>query len=216
MMKNKGKYVVALLLFATISQGLANDGKFVEAMQKNIRAIYEARSTPAYQEVVNSLERIAAVEKTRWEPLYYIAFGNIMMANVEQDGSKKDQYLDRAMENVSKAKAISPGEAELVALEGFIHMIRVSVDPQSRGMTHAPLAMQTFGRALGMEPGNPRALAMMAQMQFGTAQFFGSPATEACETNKKALESFASYENENVLAPSWGRGMAEQLSERCK
>lgn len=209
--------ILLLTLVVTSTMQLrANDEKFVEAMQKNIRSIYEAGSIESYQQSVNAFERIASAEKSRWEPLYYIAFGNVMMANLSQDNLKKDRYLDLAMEAVSRGKSIAENESEIVALEGFIYMIRVTVDPQSRGMEFAPQAVMTFNRALNLNPENPRALALLAQMQFGTAQFFGSPTTEACAINAKALEKFDNFKSDNVLAPVWGRRMAESLKEKCQ
>jgi tetratricopeptide (TPR) repeat protein len=214
-MKLQFRTLAFVYLFA-FSVAVANDGKYVEAMQKNIKTIYEAKTISDFQQAVNAFERIASVETAKWEPLYYVAFGNIMMSNAEGDKVKKDQYLDLASEAISKAAVINANESEIVALEGFVLMMRISIDPQSRGMMYAPGAMQAFNKALSLNPGNPRAMALLAQMQFGSAQFFGSPVTEACALNAKAHEQILKYRSENPLAPSWGKGMIESLMERCK
>ena len=75
--------------------------------------------------------------------------------------------------------------------------------------------MQTLGKALSMNPENPRALSLMAQMQYGTAQFFKSSTEEACATGRKAVEKFESYKNDNVLAPLWGKESALAFVKRC-
>jgi hypothetical protein len=139
-----------------------------------------------------------------------------MMATREKDGAKKDRYLDLAMEAIEKAKTVKADESEIFALEGFAYMIRVSVDPGARGPQFAGLSMQTYGKAIGLNPENPRALALMAQMQYGTAQFFKSPTTEACGTLNQALEKFETFKSENPLAPQWGKSMAEKMKEQCK
>src|SRR5690606_38840866 len=154
--------------------------------------------------------------KEKWEPLYYIAYGNLMMANLEKDGAKKDAFLDVAVDYVSKAKALRPKESELLALEGFISMMRVTVDPQARGPVHAPAALQAFGKALELNPSNPRALALMAQMEFGTAQSFNSSTDAACATNEKAVQAFKDAKPESELAPVWGIKMTEALAGQCK
>jgi hypothetical protein len=138
------------------------------------------------------------------------------MATREKEGLVKDKYLDLALRSNEKAKALLPNESEIIALEGFIHMIRVTVDPASRGQQYSGLAFQSFGKAVSLNPENPRALALLAQMQFGTAQFFGSSTTEACGTNSKALEKFDTFKSDNALAPKWGRGMAEDLKKGCQ
>jgi tetratricopeptide (TPR) repeat protein len=139
-----------------------------------------------------------------------------MIALRTSDAVTKDKHLDLALETLKKAAAINPAESEIVALEGFVHMIRVTIDPASRGQQYSGLAMQTFGKAIGMNPENPRALALLAQMQYGTAQFFGSPTTEACGTLNKALEKFETYKSTNPLAPVWGKPMAEGMKAQCK
>jgi hypothetical protein len=206
--------LLALLVFVA-AKSVAND-KYTENMQKNIDSVYSSKSIAGIQRAVNTLERIGDTEKSKWEPYYYASFGYVMMATREKAGAVKDQYLDLALKATEKAKALQPGESEIVAMEGFIHMIRVTVDPASRGQQYSSLAFQSFGKAVGMNPENPRALALLAQMQFGTAQFFGSSTAEACGTNTKALEKFETFKSTNALAPQWGRGMAEELKAQCK
>jgi tetratricopeptide (TPR) repeat protein len=208
--------LILILVLMLTKLGLANDSKYVEAMQKNIQSIYDAQTIEQFQASVNTFERIGAAEKSKWEPQYYAAYGYIMMANKEKDGGRKDAYLDQAMPAIEKAKALAPNESELIALEGFAYMIRVTVDPAARGSQYAGLAMQTYQKALTINPENPRALALLAQMQYGTAQFFGSSTIEACGTLKSALDKFETYKAPNSLAPQWGKRMAEGLKENCK
>jgi hypothetical protein len=139
-----------------------------------------------------------------------------MQATREQEVGKKDQYLDLAASQLDKAKAVKENESEIVALEGFIHMIRVTVDPATRGQKYSSLAFQSFGKAIGLNPENPRALVFMAQMQYGTAQFFKSSTEEACATLAQAIEKFASFKTDNPLAPQWGIGMANGMKGQCQ
>jgi tetratricopeptide (TPR) repeat protein len=205
--------IIALSIALTT---FANNEKYVESMKKNIDVVYKAATLDELQAAVNALARIGEAEKTKWEPFYYASFGSIMMATREQDGTKKDALLDQAKTMLDKAVAIQSNESEISALEGFIYMIRVTVDPASRGPQYSMLSMQAFGKALAINPNNPRAMALMAQMQFGTAQFFKQEPTEACEANRKALELFNTTKPANPLAPVWGKGMAESLTKSCQ
>lgn len=205
--------IIALVIAIT---AFANNEKYVEAMKKNIDVVYKAPTIEELQSAVNALARIGEAEKTKWEPFYYASFGNIMMATREQDGAKKDAFLDLAKAMLDKATAIQPNESELAALDGFIYMIRVTVDPASRGPQYSMLSMQAFGKALAINSKNPRAMALMAQMQFGTAQFFKQDPTEACDANRKAIELFNTEKPANPLAPAWGKGMAEGMQKNCK
>lgn len=206
--------ILAILIVTGSFPASAND-HFVEAMQKSIGEIYHASSIEQYQIAVNKIERIGAAEKTRWEPFYYAGFGYIMMANLELDARKKDQYLDQALASVGKAKNLVEKESEVIALEGFVFMMRVTIDPASRGAEFAPRAMETFAKALALNPENPRAMVLSAQMQYGTAQFFGSSTQEPCENVKKAMVKFNSVYSSTPLAPQWGKAMAESLAGQC-
>ena len=216
-MKTLSVKLMALVMMMFVAQSMyANDEKFIEVMKKNIDALYQAKDEASLQTAINAFERIASVEKTRWEPLYYSGYGNVMLALHVQDGAKKDALLDLALASVNKAKEILPNDSELAALEGFVYMIRVTVDPPSRGPQYGGLSMQMFGKANALNPENPRALALMAQMQFGTAQFFNQPTTDACNTLNQALQKFETFKSDNPLAPQWGKGWAESLRENCK
>ncbi|MFM9838952.1 MAG: tetratricopeptide repeat protein [Cyclobacteriaceae bacterium] len=205
---------IFVLLFST--NVFATDSKYMEQMGKHIQAVYAAQTVEQYQDAVNAFDRIAAAEKTKWEPYYYSAFGSVMMANNEKEAPKKDAYLDKALAAIETGKSINPSESELVALEGFVHMIRVTVDPATRGQQYSGIAFQTYNKALDMNSENPRALGFLAQMQMGVARFMGSPTSDACETGRKALEKFTTYKSDNPLAPQWGKGMTEGLLQSCK
>lgn len=215
-MKHVSLSFVALLLCSISLSAIAQGDRYTSAMQPHIHTVYTADTVPPLQQAVNAFERIAAVEKTRWEPYYYASFGYVMMMNHEHDKLQKDRYLDQAEKVLAQATALVPQESEVVALEGFIYMMRLSIDPAARGQKFAALASQTFGRAVALNPGNPRALALQAQMQYGMAQFFGSPTTEACATAHAAMEKFATFRAASPLAPQWGQALAEKLLGVCK
>lgn len=217
-MKTIKQIIVLIALAITVfsSACFASDGQYIEAMKKNIQLVYEGKSVADLQSAVNGFKRIATVEKTKWEPHYYAAFGYIMIATRDSVAERKDQALDLALESIKNAVAIVPNESEVVALQGFVYMIRISIDPASRGSRFTGLAMQYFQTALRLNGDNPRALALLAHMQFGTANFFGSPTDEACQTNNAALAKFDTFKSENPLAPQWGRGMSEKLKAGCK
>lgn len=210
------KTIAVLLLSVIITSDLFSGDKYLEVMKKNIDDLYAAKVEADIQNVANAFERIGSAEKNRWEPFYYAAFAYVQMAIQNKEATKKDAYLDQATKALENAKAIAPSEPEVVSMEGFIHMIRVTVDPPSRGQQYSGLAFHAFSKAVALDPENPRALTLLAQMQYGTAQFFGSPTTEACATLDKALEKFNTYPQKTPISPNWGQEMATELKEQCK
>lgn len=208
--------LLAAFLLLLINTVRASDDKYVAAMKKNIEQLDNAKSPEDFQSAVNAFERIAQKETDKWEPLYYASYGTLLSAMREPDAAKKDALLDKALASVQKAAEVKPNESEIVALIGFVHMIRVTVDPASRGQQYSGMAFQEFSKAVKMNPENPRALALLSQMQFGTAKFFGSSTDEACSTNTAAMAKFETYTNENPLAPTWGKEMTAQMEGACK
>lgn len=209
------KTFISFTLLLIVNQSFASDEKYIEAMQKNIAGVYQAQSIEELQKHVNALERIGGAEKSKWEPFYYAAFGYIMMSTRGEQPTKRDAWLDQATTALAKAGEISQDNAEIVALEGFILMMKVAVDPGTRGPQLSGLAMQTFGKALAIDPNNPRALSLLSQMQLGTARFFNSPIDEACKSAKAALEKFESFKSDNPLTPTWGKEMTKELVSQC-
>ncbi|GHN03272.1 hypothetical protein WSM22_47610 [Cytophagales bacterium WSM2-2] len=209
------KTIILIMAMALSLTAMAED-KYTEVMTKNIDALYKAKTSEELQKSVNTFDRIANAEKEKWEPLYYSAFGNVMIAVREPELAKRDNYLDLAKASLDKAKTLKPNDVEILAMEGFVHMIRISVDPAARGQEYSGKAYEAYQKALAVDPNNPRALALMAQMEFGTAQFFKAPTTSACATAAKAIEKFDSTKPENALAPVWGKSMTEELKAKCK
>ncbi len=205
--------IAVLMLLAKLA--LATD-RYTEVMQKNIEEVYRAKTVEEFQSLANTFHRIAEAEKTKWEAFYYEAYTYVMMANAEVDAVKKDVMLDASLKALENAKNLQPGESEIVALEGFVHMMRVTVDPASRGQQYSGMAFQSFNKAVAMNPENPRALALLAQMEFGTAQFFGSSTTDACATASKAVEKFENQKPTSLLSPMWGKNMAQALNNKCQ
>jgi tetratricopeptide (TPR) repeat protein len=209
-------FLLAGLASMILNKVSAAGDKYTEAMQKNIMSVYTAKTIDELQVTVNAFERIGDAEKTKWEPQYYASFGYIMMSTREKDAAKQDAFLDQAFSALEKAKLIAPDESEIVALEGFIYMMQVSVDPASRGPRLMGQTVQLFEKALKLNPENPRALALLAQMQFGAAQFFKSSTVDACTTNDAALQKFETFKSDNPVAPQWGKQMAEEMKGNCK
>ena len=216
-MKKLNVVTTFIVLLAILSADASSPGdQYLEAMQKCITEIYHASDISSLQHTVNTLERIASAETGKWEPHYYTAFGYLMMATREKEATKKDVFLDQAMTAVKKAKQLVPHESEVIALERFVHMLRVTVDPAARGQEFAPRAMEAFGKAIHLNAENPRALALSAQMQFGSARFFGTSTAEACALVQSSLAKFEAEKPKSQLAPTWGKTMAESLLEQCK
>lgn len=199
-----------------LSAAPAVANQYEAAMQAAIEKLFAAQSPEELQAVANTFERIGQKETDKWHPRYYGALTHIMLSFQLQDNTAKDRQLDLAQELVEAGQELSPENSELTALEGFILMLRIPIDPATRGPQYSGMSMGALQKAIALDPENPRAQMFLADMQFGTARFFGSDNSEGCATLQKALALFESNEPASALAPAWGKEWAEQNSKQCQ
>ncbi len=189
---------------------------YQKAMQQSIQALNEAQDIASLQQSMHRFERIAKAEKSQWLPWYYAAYASITMGAMAEEADRKDQYLDHAQQFLDEATLLETENSELTALQGYLYMIRVTVDPANRGPHMAPKATQVLSQATQMNPENPRALLLLGQMQYGTARFFNSDTAQACQLVSQAIEKFDKAPHHDALAPAWGKEMALALQKQCQ
>ena len=212
-------FVLTFLILSAISV-VAQDSPYQKAMKKEIAKLIAADSLPQLQQSANAFARISELNPNEWQPLYYQSLAYTYQGlNRGLTLDKKDEALAKAEELVKKADGISPNNAEIVTLQGFVTMAKVSADPAGRGQSLSGQVMQTFGKALSIDNKNPRALVLMAQMEYGMAKFFGSGTEKACGLSKQSVTVFAGQDEEALKAailPTWGKTLAEGMVKNCQ
>jgi len=212
------KAVILIILASMNVVAFAWSDPYTKAMTEGMTMLQNAQGPQDFIAAANKFERISEAEQDKWHPLYYASYAMTIVAAIEQDPSKKDENLDAAQAFIDKAASVDHNQSEVLALQGFIYMIRIGVDPASRGQQYSGMSAQSLQKAKAIEPENPRVLYMLAQLSFGTAQFFGSDSSEACDLNELAIEKFNAaedIENDDPFAPNWGKNMAEGFKVQC-
>lgn len=206
-----------LFLSLTGSAALADEGNpaYRNAMAGYLGQMHTAASPDDWQALANGFQRIAQAEPNEWLPLYYAALAYVEWQHLETSPDKKDQLLQQGRELADRAIQIRPGHSEILALQGYIAMMRLSIDPAARAQELAPTAMGLLQQAVQTDPGNPRARMLLAQMKFGTAAFFGAGTEEPCEEFGESIRLFDAAAPVEELMPSWGREMAEYFAGQC-
>jgi hypothetical protein len=207
--------VLTITLFlAGIFTVIAQDGAYEKAMAKAMEEMGAAQSPDQMLAAANTFERISQKASDEYLPLYYAALNMVNYSWTLQEAKQKDEILDRALALVEKANAVSPGNDEVEVMNGYALMAKMTVDPMNRGQAYSPRIMQSFGKAMSMDPTNPRAKIMMAQMELGTAQFMGTEPTNACNLAKEGAELLAEEEAKG-FEPSWGMDSANYVLQNC-
>jgi hypothetical protein len=202
------------LILITLTGAQAQSG-YEKAMGKAMAEMEAAKTPDEMLAVANTFERISQKASDRYLPHYYAALNLLNYNWTINDPVKRDEIIDRALEEVKKAQKLVPGNDEVEVLNGYGLMAKMTVDPANRGQSYSPAIMQSFGKALSMNPENPRAMIMMAQMELGTAQYMGTETTKACEMAKKGMALIAEKEQRDDFEPSWGKESAERILQSC-
>lgn len=200
----------SILLFISIlisTFTFAQSDKYTAGMQKAITKMDNARDITAVQDAANLFERIMNAESEQWLPAYYTALCQVNMASQTMQGGDLDKveaFVDKAQAALDKAIALAPNESEIHALQGFIYTSRIWSDPQTGGPKFTPLAHEAFGKAIALNPQNPRPYHLRGQLIFYTPEFWGGGPANALKDLAKADELFANFEATSSIHPNWG------------
>jgi tetratricopeptide (TPR) repeat protein len=191
------------------------NNRYQQEMQQTLALYDSVKTLSDYKNIVNRFERVAAAEKEEWLPAYYAGLTYVYMSFVgglEDDA--RDEYLDQATKWVEQAYELAPNNAEIIVLEGYVKMAKVSVSPAIRGAYMSSQVSTLFGKAVKIDPKNPRALYMQGRWKIGMAQFFGSNTDEACALVAASLPLFKA-ENAESIQPHWGLSQAQRVNANC-
>ena len=207
--------VIAVLLVNMVS--IAQKPEFFQTMGETLGQYASCRTVVDFQALGNKFQMIANVEKAEWSPLYYHAHCYIIMSFVEQgDAVKKDSYLDEAEKSIDKLVAMAPNEAEVFALQSFYYTARLVVNPMERGQKYSALSGQAVGKALALDPANPRARLIKLQGDMGSARFFGQDPKTFCPQAKELLASWDNFKPKSPIDPAWGKDQVEGIVKGCQ
>lgn len=215
-MKISLSHLIATFVLTIMAHLSVAQKGYTNAMQSNLENLYEASTQDQYDASSNKFLRIGDAEKNKWLPYYYAALAQTWKSTKINEPELKDKSLDGAQKALDMAMVISDQSSESIALQGFIHMLKISVDPVSRGQTLSAKAFASYGKALELDPDNPRAKLFLGQMKFGMAQFFGSSTEEACTSIAASVDAYNNVQPKTTISPSWGRGTAEKWLEKCQ
>jgi hypothetical protein len=209
--------LITLAFMLTSFVGMSQKPEYYQAMGESLGQYANCRSVEDFQALGNKFSMISKTENEEWLPLYYHAHCYIIMSFMEPiDAKKKDAYLDVADKSLNLLVEMAPGEADVFALQAMFYSGRLLVNPMERGQQFSMLSAQAAGRALGIDPANPRARLIKLQNDMGTAQFFGKDTKEFCAQAIDLLADWDNFTPKSPLHPAWGKDQAEKQVKSCK
>lgn len=206
--------ILAVVLVSFVSK--AQKPEYYQAMGESLGQYATCQGVSDFQALGNKFQMIANAEKSEWLPLYYHAQCYILMSFIEQDGTKKDGYLDVAEKSLTKLLEIVPAESEVFTLQAFYFTGRLVVNPMERGQEYSMKSGQAIGKAMSLDPANPRAKLMKIQMDMGSAPFMGLDPKSFCPQAKELLASWDNFKPQSSIHPNWGKDQLEGMVKGCE
>jgi hypothetical protein len=206
--------LIAIVFYPLFSYG---ESKYEKAMNKALEALNQAATIEDFRQAANQFDRIGEIEQDKWLPQYHAAYAKVMMASIEEDLQKKDPFLDEAQLNLDAIEKLEHDASEKLALEGFLIMIRMSVS-LDRGMELGMDCGMILNQAYALNNENPRAVLMLGQFKFGSAQYMGQDTSEPCAMFEEAATLFEEVDNTNPeqFLPTWGKNLTGIFRQQCQ
>ena len=210
----KTKLFLIAVALLSLNHCFAQDGAYQKAMGEALVKLSKAESPDDLMSVSNAFDRIAMQKEGDLWSNYYAALAKIRSSFSIQDVAKRDALLDGVLKDLSAVQEHHPNNSELEVLRGYALMSKMVIDPASRGQQYSPMVAQSYGKAIAMDQENPRAMAMMARWELGTAQFFGSETTKPCGMAQQSLKLFEK-DQPSGFEPGWGQDIAQEVLAAC-
>ena len=204
------KIITTIALFVV---AIANaQGQFEQGMGKAFQLWGEGKNTEASA----MFERIAAAEPNSWLPNYYVALINTTTAFGTKEKEQMDSLLTKAQNTLDVELIKTPNNSELIVLQALIHTAWVVYDPMTNGQKLSGTILELYGKAIVLDPNNPRAVAGKAEYEIGGAKFWRTDTKPMCAQIEKAIGLFATFKPETPFSPKWGLERAEEAFKNCK
>ena len=210
------KMILSSVMMILSLIAMAQKPAYMGAMGKTLSQFATAQTPAGLQQLANRFETIARAEKEEWLPLYYEAQCYILMSFMVEDVTQKDPYLDEAEKLLDKLIEMEPREAEVFALQSFYDTGRLVVNPMERGQKYNALSNQAIGKALALDPTNPRAAFLKIRMEMGAAPYMGLDPKSFCPQALKLLARWDDYKPQSPIHPNWGKTQLELLVKGCE
>jgi hypothetical protein len=208
-LNEKLSVLFVLLLQLPLQAQSPNQAKVLESavMQFN-----QANNPNSYKQLYLQFEQLYSVDKTNWLIPYYAGMTKSIMCLLKM--GDRDALANDALLWVARAKAIEVND-EIYCAESLAYTAKMSVNPALRWFTYEGKIKNTLSLAKKLNPSNPRAYILEANIQQKLPFIFGGGCKSAKPLIQKA-ELFISNQNRaNSIEPSWGIQSLVKLKKAC-
>jgi hypothetical protein len=207
-MKNLFVFFILLLQLQVQAQ-VTNQSK---ALEEAVIQFNQTTKSQAYQALYLQFEQLYAVNKTNWLIPYYAGMTRSLMCLLKM--GDRDALANDALLWVGRAKSIMAND-EVYCAESLAYTAKMSVNPLLRWLTYEGKIKKSLSLAKKLNPNNPRAYVLEANIQQKIPYIFGGGCNSVKPLIEKAELCFNTQTKSNLVEPSWGKQSLVQLKKAC-
>jgi hypothetical protein len=172
----------------------------------------QANNPNSYKQLYLQFEQLYSVDKTNWLIPYYAGMTKSIMCLLKM--GDRDALANDALLWVARAKAIEVND-EIYCAESLAYTAKMSVNPALRWFTYEGKIKNTLSLAKKLNPSNPRAYVLEANIQQKLPFIFGGGCKSAKPLIQKAEMFFSTQTKANSIEPTWGIQSLVKLKKAC-
>ena len=205
----KNLFVFILLIQLPTQAQSINQSKALEAavMQFN-----QTNSPSSYTQLFLKFEQLYSLDKTNWLIPYYAGMTRSIMCLLKM--GDRDALANDALLWVGRAKSIMPND-EVYCAESLAYTAKMSVNPALRWLAYEGKVKNALSLAKRLNPNNPRAYLLEANIQQKLPFIFGGGCKSAKPLIQKAELCFNVQTKGSSVEPSWGIQSLVKLKKAC-
>ena len=207
-MKNLFVFFILLMQLPLQAQS-PNQSK---ALESAVMQFNQTNSPSSYTQLYLQFEKLYSVDKTNWLIPYYAGMTKALMCLLKM--GERDALANDALLWIGRAKLIVQND-EIYCAESLAYTAKLSVNPALRWFSYEGKIKNALSLAKKLNPNNPRAYILEANIQHKLPFIFGGGCKSAKPLIQKAEWCLNTQTKANSAEPSWGFQSLVQLKKAC-
>jgi hypothetical protein len=183
-----------------------------KALESAVMQFNQTNNPSSYTQLYLKFEQLYSVDKTNWLIPYYAGMTRSLMCLLKM--GDRDALANDALMWLARAKSIQVND-EIYCAESLAYTAKMSVNPALRWLTYEGKIKNSLNLAKKLNPNNPRAYILEANIQQKLPFIFGGGCKSAKPLIQKAELAFSAQNRANSIEPSWGIQSLVKLKKAC-
>jgi hypothetical protein len=183
-----------------------------KALESAVIQFNQTNNPSSYTQLYLKFEQLYSVDKTNWLIPYYAGMTKSLMCLLKM--GDRDALANDALIWLARAKSIEVND-EIHCAESLAYTAKMSVNPALRWFTYEGKIKNSLSLAKKLNPNNPRAYILEANIQQKLPFIFGGGCKSAKPLIQKAELAFSAQNRANSIEPSWGIQSLVKLKKAC-